>query len=557
MRNYLIAFFVLMAACAFGANVTFQSFNTNQFNANAAANSVSLNSAGTNIVDSTDLVLNTIYTNSSGSNLLVTVGLVTTPGATAGSGALEINQSPTNNFPFITSLNVYVAIGGSSGINQESVSGFVQPGGVYVATNLQGGVSILANSCQRVYSPIGGGVGPQGPAGTGGVATNNGVAFNLTINNGTFTGTSTNSGTTIHNGVEDFSGANLKMPSSGLDIYVAPPPLGNNTNSGTSQFAPVADYAFALTNFNMGYGSTLFILNGTNTSTSLYTYVTNGVNIKSQSPAAVIQFQIGGDSTHAKLYFCGNNSIDGLYIFDPCLTNTEIAVGIGSADPQTGVTNVVINNLSILSYGTGLHFEQTVSTALIQYVVNNFTCVANSACCVFETKRKYDVKVNGFNLSSYNFTNNLVGNIKPMRCISQEISVTVPTGNVIFQNGIISFADYELSSSNRPAYAIYAPGTIPGVFQYNNTSFRQLAALTNGLSQDVYSSASNNLSLNSGCWKYGGGLLTWTNQSGPGSPINFTNSLSYVSLQIIDQTVLGATVTNTIYLPAGSYITTP
>ena len=359
-----------MAACAFGANVTFQSFNTNQFNANAAANSVSLNSAGTNIVDSTDLVLNTIYTNSSGSNLLVTVGLVTTPGATAGSGALEINQSPTNNFPFITSLNVYVAIGGSSGINQESVSGFVQPGGVYVATNLQGIVSILANSCQRVYSPIGGGVGPPGPGISGTVQS--GVIFS----NSQFAGSQNFSAATLVGAVATATTASLPQNYSTYN----PITLTGSSYAGAYNWSNTVGSAPAIvnvfTNASLGGSVSLswsnaasvrgFWLEDSGTQkASLTTGVEPGFSVTTANTFGTTNIYFPQGSTMSAI---GGSGVTPTVTYPTSLVTQTFTSTVSPVIAPLGVAFVNTNNLVVYN-GTLYYFSNSL-TAGIQDAVN-------------------------------------------------------------------------------------------------------------------------------------------------------------------------------------------
>ena len=111
----------------------------------------------TNIIDPSNITINTLFTNTSGSNLVVIAALSVT---TASSGAeivgLKIDQNNDGTFETF----IPYASGVASQISSNFLVGAVSPNGVYeITASGSGNASIISGSCQRIYSSAGSGGG--------------------------------------------------------------------------------------------------------------------------------------------------------------------------------------------------------------------------------------------------------------------------------------------------------------------------------------------------------------------------------------------------------------
>ena len=101
--------------------------------------------------------------------------------------------------------------------------------------------------------------------------------------------------------------------------------------------------------------------------------------------------------------------------------------------------------------------------------------------------------------TTVNFTNNVVGNSKPLRVV-EAFGLKDTGATNIFDGGIFTISDSDMSTSNRPGRIVYI-NTLPPLtngfqyFQFNNSTFRHLS-WTNPISVDVISSESNILAFN-------------------------------------------------------------
>ena len=181
MRNYLIAFFVLMAACAFGANVTFQSFNTNQFNANAAANTVSLNTSGT-FGGATAFVSSTSFTFTNAGTAMVN-GLwqtnylgAFTNGNSANEYVTNYNNSQWECIKISPSVTLYTTIGDDI-TSTWFTSGGTAPAPVFAwVTNTFSGAQVVINSPLVVNGQVSGVVATNSNPEVYAYAANNGIS---------------------------------------------------------------------------------------------------------------------------------------------------------------------------------------------------------------------------------------------------------------------------------------------------------------------------------------------------------------------------------------------
>lgn len=255
----------------------------------------------------------------------------------------------------------------------------------------------------------------------------------------------------------------------GLTYYVAPPPLGNDTNTGLSQFTPL--YSVEAAERLVKAGDTIHLMDGTNaigsTINSLFplsrvVQLPNGVNWYSEPNAWIVIPDDGngnGDTTHGLFSPAGNNIINNLNFLCNDQVNSETCIGYGQQDVTAGHTNIIFNNLNLISYGTGIHVENSAfgTSNLVEMVFNNPRIVANAAPIVLKGWRNLRVMISGGDITVMNFTNNTIANFKPLRAVNLETSLNLASTSSLICSGVtFHLSDSDLSSSNRPAYWIWS-----------------------------------------------------------------------------------------------------
>ena len=316
---------------------------------------------------------------------------------------------------------------------------------------------------------------------------------------------------------------------SGLTYYVAPPPLGNDTNTGLSQFTPF--YSVEAAERVVQPGDTIHLMDGTNAiaSTINPTYplntvvqLPNRVNWESDPNAWIVIRDDGignGDTTHALFCPGGNNIINNLKMVCTDLTNSETCIGLGQMDTTAGHTNIIFNNLYLISNGTGIHVENAAfgTTNLAQMIFNNPKIVANAAPIVLKGWRNLKISISGGDITVMNFTNNGIANSKPLRAVNLETSLSQISSNSLICSGVtFHISDTDLSSSNRPAYWIWCNTLLkPNAAMFTGCSVDWLSR-NNPDSMDISTNLPNTLNV-VGCARTDGMPLTYP----PGQPPNF------------------------------------
>lgn len=253
------------------------------------------NVAATNIVVSTDFVLDTSYTNNTSSNLWVSAMVF--GGATIGAG-LWIDQAADGTYETKRPFPRGVQTGGIV-LSTNEVSGFVLPGGRFIFTN-NGviGVYILENTSQRVYSGIGAVTGTS--SGGGGDIT----AASLTSGTNSFVGgTFTGNGVGLTNVNAHTLNADTAISrlakTNNLFVF-----LGDSITKGTwnSNGWSLVDQASILPFFS-GRG---FITNAAISGT----YCTNGITVFTNAIVPLIQSR-AWDAVYVFTLFGANEMLSG------------------------------------------------------------------------------------------------------------------------------------------------------------------------------------------------------------------------------------------------------
>ena len=283
MKNLIFTILLLASFTAWGAGLTVSSTNgyadsltlttkvTNKAVAQPGAGSTNLIAidstgaevalplgavgSGTNIVDTTDMVLGTVYTNTSGSNLTVTVGISTTSTSLAVEADLEIDNNLDGAFETVIPAYITASVGE---LDQRAwASGFVQPNGRYKMVTIQGSVVIFSGASQRVYSAA----SVSGVAGSGGGTTYtnnsapagqiNGSGIGTNLPSGLVTQASLTAGTT--NLVQSFT--NYYFFGSGTTADGKYGYAGTNSGTGSAKntfYTNYASSAWVLWTTNLG-----------------------------------------------------------------------------------------------------------------------------------------------------------------------------------------------------------------------------------------------------------------------------------------------------------------
>lgn len=281
-----------------------------------------------------------------------------------------------------------------------------------------------------------------------------------------------------------FPGGNIITTNfSGLTYYVAPWPTGNDTNNnGLSQFTPFQSIQMA--EFLATFGDTIHLMDGTNVVrspllsgagvTNFCVELPNGVNWFSEPNSWLVITNYGSPGSSSRAFFCctvGNNTINNLNFLVPDVTNSQTVIGYGQIDSPVGHTNIVFNNLNLISYGTGIRLESAVTgtSNLCQMSFNNPHILANANCITLKDWNNPRITVTGGEMTTVNFVANGVINGKPLRAVAIEAqSATLGTNALVCNGTIFHLSDTDLSNSNRPAYVVWENG---GLLQSNLATF--------------------------------------------------------------------------------------
>jgi hypothetical protein len=132
----------------------------------------------------------------------------------------------------------------------------------------------------------------------------------------------------------------------GNDFYVAPTPLGNNSNAGTTKYNPFADIVYA-TSVVTNSGQTIHLMTGTNLAPMGAAYhftLAQGVSLVGDGWNSVLYLTNNGNiNSRCKINVTTNNLIQNLSIYDTEPDTSAFIFGAGAVDTQSvgGATECV------------------------------------------------------------------------------------------------------------------------------------------------------------------------------------------------------------------------
>jgi hypothetical protein len=449
------------------------------------------------------------------SNLTQAVNQIMSTGTVANAYVATTNSADNLPIPTTTAIargatNAANTIYSNNPSGYQTAANVVASSAPITVTNLTTGqISVISLATTNV-------VISTNSSGVSGVASQSGNTTTITLTN-----TSSGGGVTTNIGT-------------GNDVYIAPPPFGKNSNTGTNEFSPLGDLVYA-SNIATNPGQTIWVESGLNyVPCQTQIVLKASVNLKGMSLASTLIFTNSNlNATYAKIYCVLSNVVDGLTIYDLQTNTSGFIFGSGTAENRGALTNIVVQNCTMWCNGMGYHVEgNTYVGEYIQFYFLNDIIHGNRTCINNECGGLMDLLVKNCILDEINFTNipNTTG--KPRCCVEySKAGGAQATGKIIFDSDVLRYSDIDMSGSNTPCYALYdmpssaIPGNAPtgqntNLYYFNSCTFCP-QAVTNILSKDVYG-GTNVFNLSQSCIRSDGLLLTYTNDySITPSPINW------------------------------------